>query len=87
MAWNVKTDYLLIQQPPGATNWCIGCIGRPTSILWHGNKIAVPEIPSDLFESPGAAVTPASLYLAQLRDRLGPAALTNIGYDRFIRQP
>ena len=80
VAWNVKTDVHLIQQPPGAKNWCIGCTGRPAPILWHGGPIAVPEIPSETFESPGVAVTPASLYLAQLQDRLGPGAVKNIGY-------
>jgi len=30
---HVKTDYLLIQQPPGAKNWCIGCTGRPTPVF------------------------------------------------------
>jgi hypothetical protein len=78
VAWNVKADYVLIQQPPGAINWCIGCTGRSPTILWHGNPIAVPEIPSERFESPGVAVTPASLYLQQLRDRLGDAAVRRI---------
>jgi hypothetical protein len=80
VAWNVKADYLLVQQPPGAKNWCIGCTGRPTSMLWHGNQIPIPEIPSETFESPGLAVAPPSLYLAQLRDRLGEAAVKRIGY-------
>jgi hypothetical protein len=85
VAWNVKADVVLIQQPPGAKNWCIGCAGRPATILWHGNKIQLPEIPSDTFESPGVTVSPASLYLAQLRDRLGAAALENIGYSRSAK--
>jgi hypothetical protein len=85
VAWNVKADYLLIQQPPGAKNWCIGCTGRPTPILWHGGPIAVPAIPSETFESPGVAVAPASLYLAQLRERLGEKALENIGYGSSSR--
>ena len=80
VAWNVKADYLLIQQPPGAKNWCIGCTGKPTPVLWHGNAIPIPDIPSETWEAPGIAVTPSSLYLAQLRERLGPAALRNIGY-------
>jgi hypothetical protein len=79
VAWNVKADVLLIQQPPGSKNWCIGCTGKPTPILWHGNKIPIPPIPSETMESPAVFVTPASLYLAQLRDRLGEAALRNIG--------
>jgi hypothetical protein len=80
VAWNVKTDVLVVQQPPGAKNWCIGCTGRHATILWHGGPIAVPEIPSETFESPGVPVTPASLYLAQLRERLGAAGVKSIGY-------
>jgi hypothetical protein len=79
VAWNVKAEVLLVQQPPGSKNWCIGCSGRFTPILWHGNQIPIPESPSETHESPGVAVTPASLYLAQLRDRLGEQALRNIG--------
>jgi len=86
VAWNVKADYLLIQQPPGAKNWCIGCMGRPTPILWHGNPISLPVIPSETFESPGVAVQPPSLYLWQLRDRLGDRALENIGYGSVRRE-
>jgi hypothetical protein len=80
VAWNVKADFLLMQQPPGAKNWCIGCTGRPARVLWNGNPVAAPQMPSETFESPGVSVSPASLYLAQLRDRLGPAALVNIGH-------
>jgi hypothetical protein len=79
VGWNVKAEVLLIQQPPGSKNWCIGCTGRFTPILWHGGTIPIPESPSETMESPGVAVTPASLYLAQLRDRLGAGALKNIG--------
>jgi hypothetical protein len=79
VAWNVKAEVLLVQQPPGSKNWCIGCSGRFTPILWHGNQIPVPASPSETHESPGVPVTPPSLYLAQLRDRLGEQALRNIG--------
>ena len=79
VAWNVKAEVLLIQQPPGAKNWCIGCTGRFATVLWHKGPIPIPESPSETIESPGVAVAPASLYLAQLRDRLGDAALKNIG--------
>ncbi len=80
VAWNVNADYVLLQQPPGAKNWCIGCTGKPPTILWHGGSIPIPEIPSDTWESPGVRVSPDSLYLAQLRDRLGAGAVKNIGY-------
>ena len=79
VAWNVKAEVLLVQQPPGARNWCIGCTGRFAAVLWHGNQIPIPASPSQTHESPGVPVTPSSLYLAQLRDRLGQQALRNIG--------
>jgi hypothetical protein len=52
-------------------NRCIGCIGE---------AVTRAETPSGIFENPGAAVSPASLDLEQLRERLGPKALENIGY-------
>ena len=82
VGWNVKSDYLLLQQPPGAMNWCIGCTTRFSAVSWNGQPIPAPEIPSDTIESPGKAVTPASLYLQQLRDRLGDSALRNIGHAK-----
>src|SRR6185295_7625440 len=81
VAWNVKSDYFLIQQPPGTMNWCIGCTGRTSAIMWDGKPIAPAQVPSATWESPGKPVRPASLYLQQLRDRLGVAALANIGYE------
>jgi len=33
-----------------------------------------------VFDSPDVPVTPASLYLEQLRERVGPRALKDIGY-------
>lgn len=71
VAWNVTSPYLLVQQPPGAMNWCIGCIGE---------SVTAANLPSGIFDSPGTPVTPSSLYLEQLRERLGDAALANIGY-------
>ena len=71
VGWNVTSPYLPAQQPAGAMNWCIGCIGE---------AVKRDETPSGIFESPGSAVSPASLYLEQLRERLGPKALENIGY-------
>ncbi len=71
VAWNVVSPFVLVQQPPGAMNWCIGCIGTPVTI---GN------VPNGIFDSRGQKVEPASLYLHQLRDRLGPEAVQNAGY-------
>jgi hypothetical protein len=72
VAWNVSSPFLLVQQPPGALNWCIGCIGTP---------VTIGSTPNGIFDSPGQMVIPSSLYLQQLRDRLGPDALKNIGYS------
>ncbi len=69
VAWNVTTPFLLVQNPPGATNWCIGCKGEP-----------VDTPPLGVFDARGVAVTPSSLYLEQLRERLGDAAVAAIGY-------
>ncbi len=71
VAWNVSSPFLSVQQPPGAMNWCIGCIGAP---------VTIDHAPSGIFDSPGRVVRPSSLYLQQLRDRLGWDAVRNIGY-------
>jgi hypothetical protein len=71
VAWNVTSPFFLVQQPPGALNWCIGCIGAPVS---------VGEVPNGIFDPLGKMVLPSSLYLQQLRDRLGADAVRAIGY-------
>jgi hypothetical protein len=71
VAWNVSSPFLLVQQPSGALNWCVGCIGVP---------VTISGTPNGVFDSPGKMVVPSSLYLQQLRDRLGPDAVRNIGY-------
>jgi hypothetical protein len=78
VAWNVTTPYLLVQSPPGTSNWCIGCIGTAYSEIAPGGDGTV--FPNGVYDSPGTAVKPGSLYLAQLKERLGLAALENIGY-------
>ena len=77
VAWNVSTPYLLLQQPPGSQNWCIGCQG---ATITHAPAGGAPTPPNGVFDSEGVAVTPSSLYLAQLCERLGPQAVANIGY-------
>ncbi|PYX93728.1 MAG: hypothetical protein DMG67_03480 [Acidobacteria bacterium] len=80
VAWNVTTPFLVVQMPPGSANWCIGCIGSEESATEAGTGKAIPN---GFYDSLGALVTPSSLYLAQLRDRLGNAAIANIGYGNF----
>jgi hypothetical protein len=62
--WNSKAASMNIANPPSAQNWCIGCQATRTG---NGN-----------FDSLGTPVWPPSLYLQQLQDRLGPAAVDAI---------
>jgi hypothetical protein len=79
VAWNcVARDYV-IQNPPGSANWMIGCVGASKAAPRPFRK-GGPNLPGGIVDSPGAAVAPRSLYLAQLAERLGPQALKNIGY-------
>lgn len=71
VAWNCAAKTLDVQQPPGAINWCIGCTGEL-------KKTSAPSGP--WLSSHGTPVLPKSLYLAQLRERIGEEALKNIGY-------
>jgi len=73
VAWNVTTPSLKVEAAPGTENWCIGCVGQKAST----------SQPAGIFESLGTKVElgeTGSLYLEQLRERLGDQALINIGY-------
>jgi hypothetical protein len=59
-------------------NWAIGCIGESVAGAMPFGK--EPLLPVGTFDSPGMAVNPKSLYLSQLRERLGMEAVKNIGY-------
>jgi hypothetical protein len=78
VAWNCLAKTYIIQNPPGVSNWAIGCIGerQQTAAFFQ----TAPLEPEGVFDSPGVPVAPASLYLAQLAERLGPGALAALGY-------
>lgn len=78
VAWNCVAKTYVIQNPPGAVNWAIGCIGKreQTGRLFDKN----PVLPDGNFDSHGTPVAIQSLYLAQLAERLGTKSLKNIGY-------
>lgn len=78
VAWNCVAKSYIVQQPPGAYNWMIGCAGPNIPTPQPFNK--GPMMPLGISDSPDVPVTPQSLYLAQLAERLGPQALRNIGY-------
>jgi hypothetical protein len=78
VAWNCTAKSFLIQQPPGTQNWAIGCQGaQETAPMPFGKG---PKLPQGIIDANNTRVAPASLYLAQLRERLGAQALANIGY-------
>jgi len=83
VVWNSAADTVSVQSPPGAVNWAIGVqgqrVGKPMPITGQGSKNGA-ILPEGVFDSPGKRVKPESLYLQQLRDRLGPQAAHNIGF-------
>jgi hypothetical protein len=78
VVWNCTAKTFVIQQPPGSMNWAIGCVGKREKAAMPFGK--APLLPEGIYDSPDEQVTPESLYLAQLRERLGPQALKNVGY-------
>jgi hypothetical protein len=69
--------------PSGAANWAIGNRGEQVlgRMPTFPSNSELPMLPQGIIESQGTPVSPASLYLEQLRDRLGAQAVRNIGYD------
>ncbi|MHA1997156.1 MAG: hypothetical protein ACTSU9_03495 [Promethearchaeota archaeon] len=67
MFWNCELykDSLRLENPPGAINWAIGCRGP---FIWGNGYVEHWQAP----------VTPRSLYIQQLEDRLGAGAVNNI---------
>lgn len=76
--WNSEAKNFLVQSPPTAQNWAIGNVGGAGDPSFWGE--------SAYFVSHGEPVEPASLYLAQLRERLGEEAVQNIAI-MDIREP
>jgi hypothetical protein len=85
VAWNCVAKSFVVQRPPGAFNWAIGCIGERELLARPFD--ATPFLPEGTFDSHGKPVSPRSLYLAQLADRLGPRSLRNIGYSSAQLNP
>lgn len=78
VAWNCQAASYTNQMPPGSYNWVIGSTGKKIQRTMPFNK--QPNVPEGVYDSYEKPVTPASLYLAQLKERLGEKALKNIGY-------
>ncbi|MBN2636606.1 MAG: hypothetical protein JXR61_10080 [Prolixibacteraceae bacterium] len=73
--WNCEGDFL-IQQPPTAQNYSFGHIGVNAVIF----NAALQDLtkPNGHVESLDKHVTPQSLYLTQLKERLGEQAVKNV---------
>jgi len=80
VVWNCQAKHLDIQQPPNCVNWCIGCTGNPTPPKVPKGDPPAPSPSGPWLSSLGTPVNPKSLYLAQLRERLGNQAVANIDY-------
>ncbi len=72
MFWNTEHDVYVVQAPPFAMNWSVGQVGAIAPGKFP------PEEPAGIVQSMGQVVSPRSLYLQQLRDRLGEQAVINV---------
>lgn len=79
VAWNCEAASYVNQLPPGTCNWVIGCRGERTQLRRPFDQTG-PTLPEGIYDAHGTPVAPRSLYLAQLKERLGEAALQAIGY-------
>ena len=73
--WNCEGDYL-IQKPPTAQNYSFGHIGV-NAVIFNANLQDLTK-PNGHVESMDRHVTPRSLYLTQLKERLGEQAVSNV---------
>jgi hypothetical protein len=73
--WNCEGDFL-VQKPPTAQNYSFGHKGINAVVF--NIPLQDPTQENGHIESVGRHVTPRSLYLAQLGDRLGDAAVRRI---------
>lgn len=74
--YNCQVPQFQLEQPDTTTNeynWTIGGIGSEDNYSDKG-----------IYDTVGSIVSPQSLYLEQLKERLGPAAVVNIGYQVFM---
>ncbi len=79
--WNCEGDFL-VQKPPTAQNYTFGHIG--VNAVVFNTALQDPTQENGHIESLDQHVTPRSLYLAQLADRLGEAAVRRIALPSQI---
>lgn len=76
--WNCRASSYTCDAPLGAMNWAVGTIGDRRKGQW------VPSEADGMVESPNKHVVPRSLYLEQLRQRLGDKAVASIASEKQI---
>jgi hypothetical protein len=82
VVWNSTARSFAMNTPPGSMIWSIGNQGEQTDPpfpVFDGGPQRAALAPATI-ESAARPVKPQSLYLAQLRERLGDIALKNINY-------
>jgi len=79
--WNSRAGSFVVQSPPGTANWSIGNQGpedlAPMPVFDQQPK--EPPLLQGIIESPNHPVSPISLYVQQLGERLGHQAVKNTG--------
>ena len=78
VAWNCRAKNFLVPATPRLHELGHRLHRRAESAAMPGTKN--PKLPNGIYDSPDKPVTPQSLYLEQLRERLGAEAVKNIGY-------
>jgi len=80
VSWNNEAGELTMEEAPGTLTWSIGDVGPQQKQQMPGAKGGGPEMPQGEIDSAGKHVRPGSLYLQQLKERLGAEAVWNLGY-------
>ena len=78
--WNCDVNKMVVQKPPTAQNYAIGCKGEITEVGADGTR------DPGHWESMGTQVYPRSLYYKQLEDRLGMDAVRAVATDEQIER-
>lgn len=77
VVWNCNAPLFTVQQPPGGTNWCIGCVGHMVPQPEPGGDPS-KDMPQGIVDSPNAFVVPTSLFQTQLKYRLQNATRVDL---------
>lgn len=75
IAWNTETPTIVNDAPVGHLSYAIGAIAKETPSSFINNT--KPGVHRGYYESTGTHMSTRSLYLKQLEDRLGRAAVEN----------